>query len=70
MDAGALDPARRLAHRLKGSAGGFGFPDIMRTAAALEASARAGDAAGAAALVVELQALCDRAATSDGETSP
>jgi HPt (histidine-containing phosphotransfer) domain-containing protein len=67
--AGALEPARRLAHRLKGSAGGYGFPAIMRTAAAVEASARCGDVARVRELAIELQALCDRAANGE-ETAP
>ena len=61
LDAGALEPARRLAHRLKGSAGGYGFPDVMRVAAAIEAFAASGDAADAARLGPELEAQCRRA---------
>lgn len=65
VDAGALEAARRLAHRLKGSSGGYGYPDIMRTAAAIEAGAQAGDAARVSALALELEALCDRAAREE-----
>ena len=65
VDAGALEAARRLAHRLKGSSGGYGHRDIMRTAAAIEAGAQAGDAAGLSALALELETLCERAAREE-----
>ena len=49
VDQGALDEARRQGHRLKGSAGSYGFPELARAAAALEQAAAAGNAAAAAA---------------------
>jgi HPt (histidine-containing phosphotransfer) domain-containing protein len=61
LDADDLNQARKLAHRLKGSAGGYGFPDIARLAAEVEASAGAGDRATAARAAQTLRTLCERA---------
>jgi signal transduction histidine kinase/CheY-like chemotaxis protein/HPt (histidine-containing phosphotransfer) domain-containing protein len=38
LEAGDLEELRRLAHQLKGSGSGFGFPPITQTAARLEAA--------------------------------
>ena len=67
---GKLELVRKLAHRLKGSAGGYGFPDIARTAADVEVAAGATDEARVAHGAEQLAALCDRAlagARADGE---
>ncbi|HEV7733960.1 MAG TPA: ATP-binding protein [Candidatus Binatia bacterium] len=40
LDAGDLDRVAALAHQLKGTAGGYGFPSITEAAARLETSAR------------------------------
>jgi len=60
-DAGELDRVARLAHRLKGSAGGYGFPDIVQVAATLERDARHDDAAQVARGSAALLVLCERA---------
>jgi signal transduction histidine kinase/DNA-binding response OmpR family regulator len=41
LDAGDLDRVAALAHQLKGTAGGYGFPSITEAAARLETSVRA-----------------------------
>jgi len=57
-----LDGVADLAHRLKGSAAGYGFPSIMSAAANLEASARSGAAIWQVAGCVQaVVALCRRA---------
>jgi len=56
-----LGTTRTLAHRLKGSAAGYGFPEIARVASEIEASAAAGKHASAAYGVAALGALCERA---------
>ena len=61
LAAGKIELVRKLAHRLKGSAGGYGFPEIMQVATTLEASARAGDQAGCSESSRRLSALCERA---------
>lgn len=51
-----------LAHQLKGSAGGYGFPSISDAARAVESSAKAGeDAQTLLEQVRALADLCDRA---------
>ena len=49
LDQGDLDQVRRQGHKLKGSAGSYGFPELARAAAALERAADAGNANAAAA---------------------
>ena len=39
-----FDSLRRIAHQLKGSGGGYGFPELSRRAAALEDSCKSSDA--------------------------
>lgn len=63
---GDLERVRKLAHRMKGSTGGYGFDEIMRAAGALETSAAAGDAAAVTAAVPAIRALCDRARAGAG----
>ena len=59
-----LDALNRLAHQLKGSAGGYGYPSIGHAAAKLEAAtmqAESGQAKSLQASADELIALCERA---------
>jgi len=49
VDRGDLEEARRQGHKLKGSAGSYGFGELARAAAALERAADAGNANAAAA---------------------
>ena len=70
LAADQIEVVRKLAHRLKGSAGGYGFPEIMQVATALEASARAGDRAACAESSRKLARLCERArAGAEGSSS-
>jgi len=59
---------QRLAHRLKGAAGSYGFIGISDAAAAVEAAARSGE--DAQALLAELRAACHdaRASYAGGST--
>lgn len=43
LEGGEFEPIRRLAHRLKGSGGGYGFDGLTAIGAAMEAAAIAGD---------------------------
>ena len=62
---------KSLAHQLKGAAGGYGFPSITRSAAALEAVLRTQETEldSVGKKLDELLELCRRAAPGDG-TSP
>ncbi|MFI4859280.1 MAG: Hpt domain-containing protein [Phycisphaerales bacterium JB063] len=67
LDSNDLDTLHRLAHQLKGSAGGYGYPTIGEAAAKLEAEAKQALADQAADLqhaASELLALCHRACAS------
>jgi HPt (histidine-containing phosphotransfer) domain-containing protein len=56
---GDLERVTLLAHRLKGAAGSYGFPEITRQAALLERAARAGAAPDAVACeIASLDAIC------------
>ena len=58
-----LDTLTRLAHQLKGSAGGYGFPTITDAARDAEQLAKAGTAVPQLAAAVDaLASLCRRAA--------
>lgn len=62
FDAGAHDEVARLAHQLKGAAGGYGYPSITEAARAVEDLAKAaGDAGALATSVADLEQLCRRA---------
>ncbi len=50
-----------LAHRLKGAAGSYGYPEISRVCAALERSFRAHEANGFTDALAELNRLVDAA---------
>jgi len=51
-----FDELRRLAHQLKGSGGGYGYPSLTQQARKLEDSARAADGEAARLALGELQA--------------
>jgi HPt (histidine-containing phosphotransfer) domain-containing protein len=51
---------RSVAHGMKGSGGGYGFPEISRLGASLEESALQGNAAATAELVASLEAYLAR----------
>ncbi len=57
---GDLARVRALAHVIKGTGGGFGFPRITEIGAALESAARAGDAAAADRELTELACYLER----------
>ncbi|HZZ74005.1 MAG TPA: Hpt domain-containing protein [Pirellulales bacterium] len=66
--AGELDALQMAAHQLKGSAGGYGFPQLTASAARLEGSLR--EQAAPEILrdrTNELVALCGRARAGTGE---
>jgi len=50
-----FETIRAAAHGMKGSGGGYGFPEISRVGAAMEESARQRDAAAIGALVATLK---------------
>jgi len=57
-----FEALRALAHQLKGSGGGYGFPAITKAAAEIEATTKADrDLRKLTAEVAELTSLCDRA---------
>jgi len=60
IDAKDFETLKRLAHQLKGAAGGYGFPAITDAAAALE-RATADDAAKLPELIRKLTEMCDQA---------
>ena len=57
LDQGDLDQARRQGHKLKGSAGSYGFPELAKAAAALERAADAGNANAYDALCLVADAI-------------
>lgn len=63
---GAAQDLKRLAHQLRGSAGGYGFPDVSDAAATVEDRLRAMNETGDASLrmvereVAQLVHLCSR----------
>lgn len=62
LQQGDLDTLTRLAHQLKGSAGGYGFPMITEAARHLEQCAKAtSDLASLETQIRELTDLCKRA---------
>jgi len=57
-----MDALRRLAHQLKGAAGGYGFPSITDNARVVEQSSEAAeDLASVRQQVEELADMCQRA---------
>jgi signal transduction histidine kinase/DNA-binding response OmpR family regulator len=67
VDKGDLQTVQRIAHQLKGAAGGYGFPIITSSAASLEQAVIRGDIA-VGTFAEELVALCLRARS--GVASP
>ena len=61
-----FESIRMVAHAMKGSGGGYGFPEISRLGAAMEARAREHDAAQIAALVTDLEAYLARIVVATG----
>lgn len=55
-----FETIRVAAHGMKGSGGGYGFPEISRLGAAMEEGARQRDAAAIAALVASLEEYLGR----------
>jgi HPt (histidine-containing phosphotransfer) domain-containing protein len=55
-----FEAIRVAAHGMKGSGGGYGFPEISRLGAAMEEGARLRDAAAITALVTNLEAYLGR----------
>lgn len=51
---GDFESIRVAAHGMKGSGGGYGFPEISRLGAAMEKAARQGDAAAIESLAANL----------------
>ena len=54
-----LDTTRRIGHSLKGVGGGYGFAEITRLGAAIEAAAMVGEAQNALAAIGALAAYLD-----------
>ncbi len=64
-----LDDLARLAHQLKGAAGGYGFPQITDAAGRLESCVKAGaDLDQLRARAADRAALCQRAWATASET--
>jgi HPt (histidine-containing phosphotransfer) domain-containing protein len=55
-----FEAIRIAAHGMKGAGGGYGFPEISRLGAAMEESARRGDAAVIGALAASLEEYLGR----------
>ncbi|NNJ27046.1 Hpt domain-containing protein [Alienimonas chondri] len=58
------EPVRDLAHQIKGSAGGYGFPQVTEAAWATLVACKQGDAAAVEANVEELLGLMSRMSAS------
>jgi len=68
VESGNLDQVSMLAHRLKGAAGSYGFPEITRQAALLEKAVRSSGSPDAIACeLASLEAIC---ATTRGLENP
>ena len=67
-----FESIRIAAHAMKGAGGGYGFPEISRLGAAMEASARQRDPAQIVELVASLDAYLARIvlAPGDGQSGP
>ena len=64
---GEFETIRAAAHGMKGSGGGYGFPEISRLGAAMEEGARQGDAGSIGALVESLAAYLARIEVAPGD---
>jgi CheY-like chemotaxis protein len=63
------DQLRRFAHNLKGSAAGYGFPELGELAGALEAAVKEGLGASTAALLTQLREEIERVSAPEAGTS-
>lgn len=64
-----FETVRVAAHGMKGAGGGYGFPEISRLGAAMEESARRGDAAAIGELVARLEAYLARIEIKTGDAA-
>ena len=64
----AYEELQRLAHKLKGSGGSYGYPSLTEASRTLEAAAKAGDEEAAAAAIHRIAELC--AAIQEGHAAP
>jgi HPt (histidine-containing phosphotransfer) domain-containing protein len=62
-----FETIRHAAHGMKGSGGGYGFPEISRLGSAMEEGARRHDAAAIGSLVTNLEAYLARIEISAGD---
>lgn len=62
-----FETIRVSAHGMKGSGGGYGFPEISRLGAAMEEGAQRRDAAAIGALVASLEAYLARIEIKPGD---
>jgi CheY-like chemotaxis protein/HPt (histidine-containing phosphotransfer) domain-containing protein len=53
-----LEDVERLAHRIKGAGGGYGYPTLSEAAKSLEAAAKTHDMGGATAALAEVKEVC------------
>lgn len=60
LGAGDFETIRAAAHGMKGSGGGYGFPEISRLGAAMEEGARQRDAVALGTLVASLESYLTR----------
>ncbi len=58
MEEERLEDAERLAHRIKGAGGSYGYPTLSEVARSLELAAKARDTGGAAAALAEVKEVC------------
>ena len=61
LDAGNLAETGRIAHQIKGAAGGYGFPAITDAAGEIESQAQTGDTTATRAALDAMAQLCQRA---------
>ncbi len=60
LDAGDFDGVCKTGHKLKGSGGSYGFDEVTRMGAAIEAAAKAADGDRLRSLIAELENYLDR----------
>lgn len=53
-----LEDVERLAHRITGAGGSYGYPTLTEVAKSLELAARSRDAGGAAAALAGVKEVC------------
>ena len=67
LEGADFETVRVAAHGMKGSGGGYGFPEISRLGAAMEESARNRNRAAIAALVANLEQYLARIEVKTGD---